>query len=453
MNTIYRSTRLIIGCVLLAMCSTTANADDNLNYVLAPLRTQLQRAQISPKASALLVVNAGVFAQKSNAKANQNDSLENNPDAAKTADEKLRADLRALSASKSKNELLLIVLQFAGNVKVEEPSVARIKQELKELAIEAGFSSVQFQQEWTSVEWDDGSGALGSGLLDDSGDEDLIVNKTLVAAPMRTRISKLRIGSGDVFIKLRRPFDALNLELSENTQEVIRHAVQSMRLNSTQKIVFHVSSTKAGAQKVEELFSNRQPPKIPDDAPPIVKQLLQAEIEKFKFAPALQLARELGFKEVVCRHSPNSGAPELLLQHEAPAFELSGLDGKPIQWPEWRGDRPALITFWGVACGPCCLEAPHLSRLHEKYGSKIAILGINAYDEPLETVQAYVSRENLKHPIVIGGRELAKSIYHVTAYPTTFWIDRHGKVVRYEIGFENSEVLEAELIEFIDKAK
>ncbi len=164
MNTIYRSTRLIIGCVLLAMCSTTANADDNLNYVLAPLRTQLQRAQISPKASALLVVNAGVFAQKSNAKANQNDSLENNPDAAKTADEKLRADLRALSASKSKNELLLIVLQFAGNVKVEEPSVARIKQELKELAIEAGFSNVQFQQEWTSVEWDDGSGALGSGF-------------------------------------------------------------------------------------------------------------------------------------------------------------------------------------------------------------------------------------------------------------------------------------------------
>ncbi len=184
----------------------------------------------------------------------------------------------------------------------------------------------------------------------------MIVNKTLVAAPMRTRISKLRIGSGDVFIKLRRPFDALNLELSENTQEVIRHAVQSMRLNSTQKIVFHVSSTKAGAQKVEELFSNRQPPKIPDDAPPIVKQLLQAEIEKFKFAPALQLARELGFKEVVCRHSPNSGAPELLLQHEAPAFELSGLDGKTIQWPEWRGDRPALITFWVLRVAPAVLK-------------------------------------------------------------------------------------------------
>ncbi len=137
----------------------------------------------------------------------------------------------------------------------------------------------------------------------------------------------------------------------------------------------------------------------------------------------------------------------------APNFELKSLDGSLLKWAEWRRGRPALITFWGVACGPCRLEAPHLSRFHVKYGEDIAIIGINAYDETDETIIAYVTNEKLKHQIVVGGNMVAKSTYHVAAYPTTFWINRRGEVVRYAVGFENGEQLEAELIDFLADEK
>ncbi len=226
-----------------------------------------------------------------------------------------------------------------------------------------------------------------------------------------------------------------------------------MELSSVRKLHFSVSSTKAGAECIDKLFSNRQPPAIPDDAPPVIKELLLKEREGFKKSPALQLAEELGFQEVSCSHSSNGGAPELLLAKQAPEFELKSLDGSLVKWSEWRSGRPALITFWGVACGPCRLEAPHLSRLHEKYGDKVAIIGINAYDETDETILDYVTKEKLKHQIVVGGSQVASSAYKVAAYPTTFWINRGGEVVRYEIGFENGEQLEAELIAFLANGK
>lgn len=413
-------------------------ADDNLGYVLAPLRTELHRSEISSRASAALILNANALVP------DREDML----GAIRTP---LETDLRTLSAKM--DTYLLIRIQYSGEKKLEKEDIVRLKMHLKELAAKCGYRESQLTEEWTSTAWELGTGMLGSGLMDDPGDENLIINKTLIAAPVRTRVSKLRLGMADAMIKLRRPIDARNLEISDQTKDAIRSAIQSMKLSSKGKLFFDISSSKAGANAVETLFSNRQPPAIPADAPPAIKELLQQQSENFKMSPAMTLARELGFEELGYRHSSNGGAPEQLLDIGAPRFELKGLNGDLIKWPEWRGDRPALLVFWGVACGPCRLEAPHLSRLHEKYGADIAILGINAYDETNETVQAYVSKEKLKHQIVVGGKDLADATYHVGAYPTTFWIDRHGKIVRYVVGFENGDELEAELVEFLAAQK
>ncbi len=316
-------------------------------------------------------------------------------------------------------------------------------------SIKCGYLEPKVSEEWTSRDWMSSAGSLGTGLMDDSGEENLVITKELVAVPLQTRISKLHAGMADVCIKLRRPFDAHNLNLSDRTENAIRNAMQSMELSSRSKLHFQLSSTKAGAESVDELFSNRQPPAIPDDAPQVIKELLLKERESFKKSPALELAQELGFQEIGYTHSSNGGAPELLLDNQAPDFELKSLNGSLVKWAEWRNGRPALITFWGVACGPCRLEAPHLSRLHDKYGDQIAIIGINAYPETDEEVSAYVTDEKLNHQIVVGGNNVARTSYHVAAYPTTFWINHRGEVVRYVIGFESGEQLEAELVDFL----
>ena len=435
MPTIHRATQLSCLYLAVALLGNAALGEDTRGYVLAPLRTEFQRSEISSKASAILIVDASV---------SQDGSVEN---ILAIRSPELKADLRKLSASASGQ--LLIRLQFTGDKKPTKSSLVRLKEQLKELANKSGYPESQISEQWTSSEWESGSGSLGTGLMDDPGEENLIINKILVAAPLHTRISKLHGGLCDAHIKLRAPIDARNLQLSDATKDAIRAAVGSMKLSSKGRLHFSVSSTKAGTEVVDKLFSDRQPPAIPDDAPQVLKEFLLKERENFVKSPALTLAQELGFQNVGYSHSSNGGAPELLLESQAPAFELKSLDGNAIKWPEWRKGKPALITFWGVACGPCRLEAPHLSRLHEKYGDQIAIIGINAYEETEETILDYVTKEKLKHQIVVGGGQVATSSYNVASFPTTFWINRRGEVVRYAIGFDDGQQLEAELIEFL----
>lgn len=435
MVTIQRMTSLSVLLLALSWLPMSLQGEDKLGYVLAPLRTEFHRTEISSKASALLVVNANAV------------KAENDSDLFATRHTQLASDLRKLSAKA--NGLLLIRLQSSGAGRASKDVIDRLKEQLKELATRSGFQETQITEEWTSEPWESGSASLGTGLMDDPGEENLIMNKALIAAPLRTRISKLKGGMGDMYIKLRSPIDARNLQLSDETKEMIRIAVRSMEPSPRRKLHFYVSSTRAGAEAVDKLFSNRQPPAIPEDAPAVIKELLLQESKSLKKSPALQLAQDLGFQEIGCTHSSSGGAPELLVGKRAPDFELTDFDGSVVKWPEWRRGRPALITFWGVACGPCRLEAPHLSRLHEKFGADIAIMAVNAYDETNEAIREYVTKEKLKHQVVVGGGTLAKSTYNVGAYPTTFWINRDGEVVRYVVGFESGEQLEKELVEFL----
>jgi hypothetical protein len=79
--------------------------------------------------------------------------------------------------------------------------------------------------------------------------------------------------------------------------------------------------------------------------------------------------------------------------------------------------------------------------MHEKYGADFAIVAVNAYTEDRDLVSKFATDEKLTHPIVIGGQSVAE-LYHVAAYPTTFWIDRNGTVVDYEIDFDSPAALE-----------
>ena len=50
-------------------------------------------------------------------------------------------------------------------------------------------------------------------------------------------------------------------------------------------------------------------------------------------------------------------------------------------------------------------------------------------------MQQFVESRNLTHPIVLQGRDIARDNYLVHGYPTSYWIDRDGKIVDKEVGF------------------
>ncbi|MDD2890099.1 MAG: TlpA disulfide reductase family protein, partial [bacterium] len=76
------------------------------------------------------------------------------------------------------------------------------------------------------------------------------------------------------------------------------------------------------------------------------------------------------------------------------------------------------------------------------------ILGIGMDKE--NALRDYVQKNGIKHPVLIGNEEVAKN-YSIRGIPTTYIIDKQGKIVTQHTGFgkETAEQLESELIELL----
>ena len=91
----------------------------------------------------------------------------------------------------------------------------------------------------------------------------------------------------------------------------------------------------------------------------------------------------------------------------------------------------------------CRAEAPHLSRLQEKYKNQgLTVLGVNADNNSMENLNRFVKEKGLTHSILLNGSGVAMQTYSARAYPTTYWISRSGKLVAREYGYHSPQKLE-----------
>ena len=105
------------------------------------------------------------------------------------------------------------------------------------------------------------------------------------------------------------------------------------------------------------------------------------------------------------------------LDHLVPAEILCALRGKVV-----------FVNFWATWCPPCREEIPDLIRLQDKYRDDVVILGISEDEAPPETVRAFAAKYGVNYFVAMTTPELAKVFRGVAALPTTFVIDREGKV-------------------------
>lgn len=129
----------------------------------------------------------------------------------------------------------------------------------------------------------------------------------------------------------------------------------------------------------------------------------------------------------------------------APDFTLEDLDGRKVSFLEAARGKVVLLAFWGHGCVHCRKEAPYLSKLQEKYGQKgFTVIAVNGYDEPRSVVEAFVKKEKLLQPVLLMGGTVARRLYGVTGFPTCFWIDPQGRIVKKEVGFTPARFPEME---------
>ena len=116
----------------------------------------------------------------------------------------------------------------------------------------------------------------------------------------------------------------------------------------------------------------------------------------------------------------------------APDVELKTTDGKPLRLAELRG-QVVLLNFWATWCVPCRSEIPSLNALERDLsGRGFKVLGVTTSDSA-ELVREYQTDVRQDYTVAIGDDDVA-SKYSVGVLPTTFIIDRAGRIRHRIIG-------------------
>jgi cytochrome c biogenesis protein CcmG/thiol:disulfide interchange protein DsbE len=113
----------------------------------------------------------------------------------------------------------------------------------------------------------------------------------------------------------------------------------------------------------------------------------------------------------------------------APSFDLKRLaGGGRIDLASLRGKKPIVLDFWASWCVPCISEAKRLTAAHERYGDRVAIVGVDTKDFAPDA-RAWQRKHGVTYPSVHDGDGKVLSKWGGLPIPRIFFIDRSGKVV------------------------
>jgi peroxiredoxin len=121
-------------------------------------------------------------------------------------------------------------------------------------------------------------------------------------------------------------------------------------------------------------------------------------------------------------------------RRQAPDFALKDSDGKTVRLSDYRG-KVVLLDFWATWCGPCKIEIPWFMEFERKYRDRgFSVLGISMDEEGWDAVKPFVADLAVNYRIVLGNDDIAEEYGGVEALPTTFLIDREGKIAAMHVG-------------------
>ena len=146
--------------------------------------------------------------------------------------------------------------------------------------------------------------------------------------------------------------------------------------------------------------------------------------------------------------SPLEGKP-------APGFALENLQGQKMSLASYKG-KAVLVNFMATWCAPCKVETPWLIELRNQYKAQgFEILGVSTDDldkddkkrmaQDKADIAKFVSDMHIDYPVLIDGDSISHPYGGIDALPSSFFVDRSGKVIAVTVGLHDRSELEADI--------
>ena len=114
---------------------------------------------------------------------------------------------------------------------------------------------------------------------------------------------------------------------------------------------------------------------------------------------------------------------------QAPAISFVDLTGNTVSLSEFTG-KIVLVNLWATWCEPCLREMPSLERLQLRLGDKITVVAVSEDRGGTKTVEPFIDKLGLKSiKTYLDPKSTAERAFKVQGLPTTFLIDRKGRVL------------------------
>lgn len=145
-------------------------------------------------------------------------------------------------------------------------------------------------------------------------------------------------------------------------------------------------------------------------------------------------------------------------------FTLMDSEGNAHTLSDYKG-KVVFLNFWATWCNPCLIEMPHIQELYEEYGrneNEVVFLGVanpstkeNPFnsDAPKEQVIDFIKDKDCTFPIVFDETGEVFRNYHIRSFPTTFMINKDGKVYGYVSGSLTKDIMKNIIEQTIESAQ
>ncbi|MEX2152537.1 MAG: redoxin domain-containing protein [Gemmatimonadaceae bacterium] len=120
-------------------------------------------------------------------------------------------------------------------------------------------------------------------------------------------------------------------------------------------------------------------------------------------------------------------------RQDVPAFSLemlvleSAISGPRITKEALNG-KIGVVNFWGVWCGPCVAEMPQLQRFHDQVKNDTSVVFLTVdYRDEVKIVRDWMNQKKFTMPVLLDDGWVTEKA-RISAYPTTWFIDKDGKI-------------------------